>query len=182
MVNMTNMNQLGVMNPSLFSFGAKAFALFTSAGVASTAAVIYHVAPRIERFLMEPRQKEGAGLKVKSPDIKEFSGQNTDWSTWKMSTETTLIATGYHKIINSEEPIGWSLKEKNNIVYALLSNATVNGSANWIVRKCRKDMDGRAAWKKLTSWYDGLSIQVDVATGLRNILRTTQKKKNNLRE
>ena len=167
MVNITDMNQLGMMNPSIFSFGAKAFALFTSAGVASAAAVVYHFGPRVGH------QKEGSGLKVKSPDVKDFSGENEDWSTWKMSTETTLIATGYNKIINSDEPIGWSLKEKNHIVYALLASATVNGSANWIVRKCRTTMDGRAAWKKLTSWYDGLSIQVDVATGLRNILHTT---------
>ena len=34
-------------------------------------------------------------------------------------------------------------------------------------------MDGRGAWKELTDWYDGLSIQTDIATGLRNKIHTT---------
>ena len=105
-------------------------------------------------------------LKLRSPEVKKFSGINNEWPEWKTSTSTTLLATGYGDII--DEGYDGSEPEKNKVVYAMLANATVGGRAHWLVMEHMKDMDGNMAWTQLHQWYEGTSIQSEIATSLRN--------------
>ena len=50
----------------------------------------------------------------------------------------------------------------------MLARATVSGRAHWLVMEQMKEMNGHQAWKSLNEWYEGTSIQSEIATSLRN--------------
>ena len=83
------------------------------------------------------------------------------------------MATGYYTVIKGKERTHKRWLDKNEVVYALLADATIEGSAHWLIYKYEDEMDGRGAWKELTDWYDGQSVQTDVATGLRTKMKNT---------
>ena len=63
---------------------------------------------------------------------------------------------------------------KNNIVYAVLVRAVANGNAAWHVLQFKETLDGKAAWLALTRRYEGDGIKNQLASTLRNAIRSAQ--------
>jgi len=160
-----------LLNPSLFSFDASVFVML---GAIAGGAAFY-----VRTQLQEAKDNEeeetdvpGRSLKLQAPLVTKFSGGASTWPKWKASTTVTFIATGYEKILSSRShAIGH--KSKNKIVYAILSNATVEGIAHHVVKNHEDTQDGYKAWKALIEWYDGEDVVSETAETLRQNLHTT---------
>jgi len=114
----------------------------------------------------------GRSLKLQAPSVTTFSGDASAWPKWKASTTVTFIATGYEKILSSRShAIG--NKAKNKIVYAILSNPTVEGFTHHVVKNHEYTQDGYKAWKELIQWYDGEDVVSETTETLRQKLHTT---------
>ena len=107
----------------------------------------------IRSFLMtigiiDEDEREGR-LKLEAHKILPFNGSETDWPKWKSGTKVTLTATGYGKILTSEE-YAKKHKGKNKIVYAQLSGALNDGTAQHLIEEYEENEDGYSAWQSLT--------------------------------
>jgi len=71
----------------------------------------------------------GRSLKLSAPKVGNFSGDPAHWPKWKASTIVTFVATGYEKVLTSRK-YALKNKSKNKIVYAILSNATIDGHSH----------------------------------------------------
>ena len=115
----------------------------------------------------ESSKRSGDTLRLKAPEIRKFSGANDEWPEWKIASATTFLATGFGEII-SENYLG-DEHHKNQIVYAMLSNATLGGTAHWLLTDQKmNEMDGHTAWMKLKDWYEGDKNKSEMAASLRN--------------
>ena len=106
-------------------------------------------------------------LRLKAQEIRKFSGANDEWPEWKIASATTFLATGFGEIIL--ESYAGDGQRKNQIVYAMLSNATLGGTAHWLLTDQKtEEMDGHTAWMKLKDWYEGDKNKSEMAASLRN--------------
>ena len=83
-----------------------------------------------------------------------------------------IVATGYERVLTSRK-YALKTKLKNKIVYAILSNATIDGHAHYGIKKHEATQDGNTAWKDLMEWYDGEDVASETAETLRQRLQNT---------
>ena len=172
---MDNFNQLGSMNPSLFQLGSHILSMLTTAGMVA----MYFQGNNYFSNTEKLENPGGVGeikeeLKFRSPEIKKFNGRGSEWLGWKNATKNVFMSTGYDFVLLEEDiELSETCKKRNKIAYTLLSQATEDGAAGWIVDGAENQMDGRIAWRKLIEHYDGKHVRTDVATGLRNTIHTT---------
>jgi hypothetical protein len=58
----------------------------------------------------------------------------------------------------------------NRVVYSQLAAATIDGISHHLIKQYEGDKDGHAAWMALLTWYNGNTIQNEIAESLRNKL------------
>lgn len=79
-------------------------------------------------------------LKMKAPDMSDFSGKEQEWPKWKCLVHVALSATGHDRILFNEK----HAKENpgaNAVFFAKLAAACVEGAAHHIVDEF-KDQEG----------------------------------------
>ena len=167
-----------VLSMSLFSFTP---AVFASLGAITGCAFMYGASHLKWKSLgdedMEEEEDEhvstaGRSLKLSAPEVGNFSGDPVDWPKWKASTIVTFVATGYEKVLTSRK-YALKNKSKNKIVYAILSNATIDGHSHHRIKNHEGTQDGNTAWKDLLEWYDGEDVISETAETLRQKLQNT---------
>ena len=118
-----------ILNQSLFLFDSSVFMML---GAIAGGAAFY-----ARNQIKEEQDKEetapGRSLKLQAPSVAKFAGDPINWPKWKASTTVTFVATGYEKILSSRTSANAN-KAKNKIVYAILSNATVEGYAHHVIK------------------------------------------------
>ena len=165
-----------VLSMSLFSFTP---AVFVSLGAVTGGAVVYGISKLTSRWsddmdMEDGRQYSAAGrsLKLTAPEVGSFSGEPVYWPKLKASMIVTFVATGYEKVLTSRT-YAFKNTSKNKIVYAILSNATIDGHAHHRIKNHEATQDGHTAWKDLLEWYDGEDVVAETAETLRQQLQNT---------
>ena len=89
---------------------------------------------------------------IKSPD--PFSGEISDWTAWKVGTRSSLGLMGLTQVLDNRD---YALKNtvKNTMVYHLLCQAVVKGTASSTFSRHNCLDDGNAAWNLLIERHEG---------------------------
>ena len=141
-----------ILNMSLFSFNPTVFA---SLGAITGGAFVYGLSKLKSKLFDEMDMEDegqytspGRSLKLDAPKVGTFSGDPAHWPKWKASTIVKFVATGYERVLTSRQ-YALKNKSKNKIIYAILSNATIDGHAHHRIKKHEATQDGNTAWKDL---------------------------------
>ena len=76
------------------------------------------------------------------------------WQTWKKRAKASIGSTCYLNILESES-YATRYRMKNETVFHLLQNATVEGHAAHLVDQVEPERDGPAVYNALCGWYEG---------------------------
>ena len=110
-------------------------------------------------------------VKIESQKVVDFNGKVELWNKWKERTLCTFSTCGYDKVLEDYEH---ALKHPNTnkLIFALLSNATVEGHPHHLVNDFKQEKDGYLAWHALCDWYDGEEIKNETADALRTKIQS----------
>ena len=86
-------------------------------------------------------------LKMKNPEVNEFSGKILDWNNLQVATQATLTSAGYDEVLKDDfnqhqTPNGI---RKNQVVYSILCKACQKGNASHHIHKHHNEMDMNGA-------------------------------------
>jgi hypothetical protein len=107
-----------------------------------------------------------SNLRLAAQKIIPFSGDYQEFAQWKKSTECALQGTGYDRILNDEK-FAKANPNMSSTVFAQLSLAVIQGSANHVVEEVEKTKDGYKAWQALTAWYEESDLDHETSDALR---------------
>jgi hypothetical protein len=107
-----------------------------------------------------------SNLRLAAQKITAFSGDYQEFAQWKKSTECALQGTGYDRILTDEK---YSKDNPNmsSTVFAQLSLAVIQGSANHVVEDVEKTKNGYEAWQALIAWYEESDLDHETSDALR---------------
>ena len=95
-----------------------------------------------------------SNVKLQAQSMPIFNGDPHRWQTWKKRARATIGSAGYLNILD-QKAYAEKHRMKNETVFHLLQNATVEGHAAHLVDQFEPERDGRAAYMALCSWYEG---------------------------
>ena len=95
-----------------------------------------------------------SNVKLQAQSMPIFNGDPHKWQTWKKRARATIGSARYLNILD-QEAYAEKYRMKNETVFHLLQNATVEGHAAHLVDQFEPERDGRAAYMALCSWYEG---------------------------
>ena len=111
-------------------------------------------------------------VKLTQSSLKPFTGAPKDWTRFKMMALNTFTAAGYDKIL-ADDVYAETHPRKNQIVFAQLATATMDGTARHLVNAFMPTQDGHQAWQSLLNRFDGAHMQHATAEQTRSILYST---------
>jgi hypothetical protein len=106
-----------------------------------------------------------SNLRLAAQKTNAFSGDYQEFSQWKKRTECALQGTGYDRILNDEK-FAKANPNMSSRVFAQLSLAVIQGSADHIVDEVEKTKDGYKAWQALTAWYQESDLNHETSNAL----------------
>ncbi len=95
-----------------------------------------------------------SSVKLQAQSMPAFNGDPHKWQTWKTWAKATIRSTGYLNILE-REAYAMRNRMKNETVFHLLQNATVEGHAAHLVDQFEPERNGHAAYNALCGWYEG---------------------------
>lgn len=95
-----------------------------------------------------------SSVKLQAQSMPIFNGDTHKWQTWKKRARATIGSAGYLDVLDKDNYAERN-RMKNETVFHLLQNATVEGHAAHLVDQFEPERDGRAAYQALCSWYEG---------------------------
>lgn len=130
---------------------------------------------RFVRSVLSPltnRDEDYGYVKLTATSLKPFSGSPKDWPRFKMMSLNTFTAAGYDKLL-VEEKYAHDNPRRNQIVFAQLATATMDGTARHLVNEFMSTQDGYSAWQAMINRFDGISMQHATAEQTRSLLNST---------
>ena len=119
-----------------------------------------------------------SSVKLQAQSMPGFIGDPHKWQTWKKQARATIGLAGYLNILDQENYAERN-RMKNETVFHLLQNATVECHAAHLVDQFELERDGRAAYQALCAWYEGdkqkNSTAEDIQVKLENNFLSTKK-------
>lgn len=119
-----------------------------------------------------------SSIKLQAQSMPAFNGDPHKWQMWKKRARATIGSAGYLNILDQENYAERN-RMKNETVFHLLQNATVEGHAAHLVDQFESERDGRAAYQALCAWYEGdkqkNSTAEDIRVKLDNNVLSTKK-------
>ena len=95
-----------------------------------------------------------SSVKLQAQSMPTFNGDPHKWQTWKKRAKATIGSAGYLDILEDETYAARN-RMKNETVFHLLQNSTVEGHAAHLVDQFEPGRDRHAAYKALCGWYEG---------------------------
>jgi hypothetical protein len=99
-------------------------------------------------FSSKKANHDMSNLRLAAQKINAFSGDYQEFAQWKKSTECALQGTGYDRILNDEK-FAKANPNMSSTVFAQLSLAVIQGSANHVVEEVENTKNGYEAWQAL---------------------------------
>ena len=95
-----------------------------------------------------------SSVKLQAQSMPAFNGDPHKWQTWKKRARATIGSAGYLNVLDNQS-YATRNRMKNETVFHLLQNATVEGHAAHLVDQFEPDRYGHSAYKALCGWYEG---------------------------
>ena len=106
-------------------------------------------------------------VSIEKQRVTDFSGRADEWPKWKQRT-LCVLATCKHDRIVTDSDYASAHPEADKLIFSLLANATVDGTAYHLVKDHEDDKSGHEAWASLCEWFDGEEIREETADDLRS--------------
>ena len=105
-------------------------------------------------------------VKLQAQQIPTFSGQGTDWRSWKKKARSAVGTMGMLKVLE-DKMYAEDHPAHNETVFHLLQVATADIDASHLVDYVEEERNGYAAWSNMEEWYDGYALTTEMAEDVR---------------